>query len=101
MAHGIVPKTTNSANCVDTDYNGLHAYLKLDLWKYDPDVEVAQTYMGDALGESYLNHMRQERFPVTALAKDLSESSGSLRMRRFKFPRAVLLSGPPTPLVIS
>lgn len=51
--------------------------------------------MKDDLGDDYLAHMKKRKFPAAAIAKDISELAGVLRWRKFKFPRAITLSGPP------
>lgn len=76
-------------------YNSLYAYLKVD---QSPTVQVgafADRFMNDDLGESYRDFMRSEKFPARAIAKDLSEVSGSLRVRKFRFSQSIVLSGPP------
>ncbi|ENN89816.1 hypothetical protein RHSP_80971 [Rhizobium freirei PRF 81] len=76
-------------------YNGLYVYLKLDQGNIIQTSRFAETYMDEDLAEDYLTHMRRVRFPVAAVAKDLSEVAGSLRLRKFKFARSITLSGPP------
>ncbi|WP_232631531.1 nucleoid-associated protein [Methylobacterium sp. Leaf118] len=76
-------------------YNSLYSYLKTE---QAPTVQVghfADTYLPPALRGTYVDHMRRERVPDAAIAKDLSEVGGSLRMRRLKFPSKIMLSGPP------
>ena len=76
-------------------FNGLYSYLKVD---QGPTIQVSQfadRYMATDMADEYANHMRQQSFPNTAIAKDLSEVSGALKLRRFKFPRAISLAGPP------
>lgn len=75
-------------------FNGLYTYLKLDRGNTIQTSRFAETFMNEDLSEKYLQHMRRERFPTTALAKDLSEVSGSLKLRKLKFPRSITLSGP-------
>lgn len=79
-------------------YNGLYSYLKLDRGNTVQTSRFAETYLEDALADDYLAHMRQQRFPTAAVAKDISEISGVLRLRRYKFPRAIALVGPPDAL---
>ncbi|WP_333606213.1 nucleoid-associated protein [Novosphingobium sp.] len=76
-------------------YNGLYAYLKLDRGNTIQTSRFAKTYMGDDLGDDYIAHMKKRKFPAGAIAKDISELAGVLRWRKFKFPRAITLSGPP------
>jgi len=76
-------------------YNGLYTYLKLDRGNTIQTTRFAETYMNDDLADDYIAHMRRQRFPDGAVAKDISEISGNLRLRRFKFPRAITLTGPP------
>ncbi|MDX0904848.1 hypothetical protein GOL75_26705 [Sinorhizobium medicae] len=76
-------------------YNGLYTYLKLDRGNTIQTSRFAETYMDDVLAEDYIRHMRQQRFPDGAVAKDITEISGNLRLRKFKFPRAITLTGPP------
>ncbi|WP_440657672.1 nucleoid-associated protein [Ensifer adhaerens] len=76
-------------------YNGLYSYLKLDRGNTIQTSRFAETFMDEDLADSYLLHMRRERFPTAAVAKDLSEVAGSLKLRRLKFPRSITLSGPP------
>ncbi|MEC3910070.1 nucleoid-associated protein [Sphingobium sp. CR2-8] len=76
-------------------YNGLYAYLKIDKGNTIQTSRFAKTYMAADLGDDYLAHMKRKRFPAAAIAKDISELSGVLRWRKFKFPRAITLSGPP------
>lgn len=76
-------------------YNSLYSYLKTD---QAPTVQVghfADTYLPPALRGTYVDHMRRERVPDAAIAKDLSEVGGSLRIRRLRFPSKIMLSGPP------
>lgn len=76
-------------------YNGLFTYLKVD---QSPNIQVgtfAERFMTEELGEGYRAHMRRARFPTEAIAKDISEISGRLRLRRFRFPSSIVLSGPP------
>jgi hypothetical protein len=76
-------------------YNGLYSYLKLDRANTIQTSRFAQTYMNDDLADDYLEHMRRHRFPTAAISKDISELAGVLRWRKFKFPRAITLTGPP------
>ena len=76
-------------------FNGLYSYLKLDKRNTIQTSRFAATYMEGPLADEYLNHMRQQKFPAAAIAKDLSEVGGVLRWRKLKFPRAITLSGPP------
>lgn len=76
-------------------YNGLYTYLKLDRGATIQTSAFAENYMDDDLSESYLAHMRNERFPVGAIAKDISEVAASLKLRKLRFPRSITLSGPP------
>lgn len=76
-------------------YNGLYSYLKLDRGNTIQTSRFAETFMNDEVSEAYLAHMRRERFPTGAIAKDLTEVGGSLRLRKFKFARSITLSGPP------
>ena len=76
-------------------YNGLYTYLKVD---QSPTIQVQQfaaTYLPDGLGQNYLDFMQQAHFPLGAIAKDLSEVAGSLRLRRLRFANRLTLSGPP------
>lgn len=79
-------------------YNGLYSYLKLDRGNTIQTSRFAQTYMQGDLADDYLQHMRQLRFPAGAIAKDITELSGVLRLRKLRFPRAITLSGPPDAL---
>lgn len=89
-------------NLPETDkvdlYNGLYSYLKLDRGNTIQTSRFAETYLDDELADDYLAHMRQQRFPTGAVAKDISEIAGVLRLRRYKFPRAIALVGPPEAL---
>ncbi len=76
-------------------YNGLYTYLKLDRGNTIQTSLFAEAYMDDDLADGYLAHMKAQNFPTAAVAKDISEISGSLRLRKFKFPRSITLSGPP------
>lgn len=76
-------------------YNGLYTYLKLDRGGTIQTARFADIYMDGDLADDYLDHMRRQRFPTSAVAKDISEISGSLRLRKFKFPSGITLSGPP------
>jgi hypothetical protein len=76
-------------------YNSLYSYLKVDQGNTIQVSEFANRYMSADLADDYERHMERERVPTTAVVKDLSEVRGSLRLRRFKFPRAITLSGPP------
>ncbi len=76
-------------------FNGLYTYLKVEQGTTIQVSEFADRYMPPDLASGYESHMRQQRFPTAAVAKDLSEVRGSLRLRRFKFPGAITLSGPP------
>lgn len=76
-------------------YNGLYSYLKLDRGNTIQTSRFAEAFMDDEVSERYLQHMRQERFPTGAIAKDLSEVDGSLRWRKLRFPRQITLTGPP------
>jgi len=76
-------------------YNSLYSYLKVNR---SPTIQVSQfaaDYLEDDLADEYEDRMRAMRFPLTAIAKDLSEVTGALRLRKFKFPGAITLSGPP------
>ena len=76
-------------------YNGLYTYMKVDR---SPTIQVgtfADSYLPDGLGRDYRQFMHRERFPERAIQKDLSEVAGSLRMRKFRFPQRITLSGPP------
>lgn len=74
--------------------NGLYSYLKVDRARTIQVSRFAEQFMNDDLADDYRRHMRRERFPQTAIEKDLSEISGSLRSRRLRFPRSITLSGP-------
>ena len=76
-------------------HNSLYSYLKLDRSNTIQTSRFASTYMDEDLADDYMKHMRRQRFPATAIAKDLAEVAGSLRMRRLRFPRSITLSGPP------
>lgn len=76
-------------------YNGLHTYLKVDQAQQIQVSEFAQRFMDNDLGDAYIDHMRRARVPEVAIAKDLSEVKGRLRLRRFRFPEKIVLSGPP------
>jgi hypothetical protein len=76
-------------------YNGLYSYLKLDRGGTIQTSIFAETFMDDEVSEEYLAYMRREKFPTTAVAKDISEVAGSLKLRKLKFPRSITLSGPP------
>lgn len=76
-------------------YNGLHTYLKVDQAQQIQVSEFAERFMADDLGDAYVAHMRRARVPEAAIAKDLSEIKGRLRLRRFRFPEKIVLSGPP------
>ncbi|PZQ14313.1 MAG: hypothetical protein DI565_12905 [Ancylobacter novellus] len=76
-------------------YNSLYSYLKLDRGANIQTSEFADTYMDDELGEAYQAHMQRQHFPQGVVPKDLSEVSGSLRLRKLRFPRSITLSGPP------
>lgn len=76
-------------------YNSLYTYLKVDR---SPTIQVgffADNYLPDDIGDEYRQYMRRENFPETAISKDLSEVAGRLKIRRFKFPQKITLSGPP------
>lgn len=76
-------------------YNSLFTYLKVD---QSPNIQVgsfADRFMDRDLGDEYREHMRRARFPTEAIAKDLTEIRGRLRLRRFRFPSSIVLSGPP------
>lgn len=76
-------------------YNSLYIYLKMDR---SPTVQVSQfadAYLPDQVGTQYIAHMREQRFPERAIEKDLSEVSGSLKLRKFRFANKITLSGPP------
>lgn len=75
--------------------NGLYTYLKVDQSNTIQVSAFADTFMPPALADDYKNFMKREKFPVAAVAKDLSEVGGQLRLRRLRFPRAITLSGPP------
>jgi 37-kD nucleoid-associated bacterial protein len=76
-------------------YNSLYTYLKVD---QSPTVQVgefADSYMTPELGEAYRLRMRKNGVPTLAIPKDLKEVAGRLRLRRLRFPRRIMLSGPP------
>ncbi len=75
--------------------NGLYTYLKVDQGNTVQVGRFADNYMQEELADDYRAHMRRERFPATAIPKDISEIQGSLRQRKFRFPRQITLSGPP------
>jgi 37-kD nucleoid-associated bacterial protein len=75
-------------------YNGLYTYLKVE---QSPNVEVeqfAERFLPIALVDDYRGYMTRERVPLAAFEKDLSEISGALKLRRFRFPRRITLTGP-------
>lgn len=75
-------------------FNSLTSYLKTD---QSPTIQVgqfAERYLNGELGDNYREHMERERFPTRAIGKDISEVIGSLRLRRFRFPNSIQLSGP-------
>jgi hypothetical protein len=76
-------------------HNSLYTYLKVDQRPTIQVQEFAHTYMPDALNDDYQAFMARERFPQGAIQKDLSEIAASLRLRRFRFPNRITLSGPP------
>lgn len=76
-------------------FNGLYTYLKLEQGNTVQVSQFCDRFMPPAMGDDYKRHMRQQNFPTTAVAKDLSEVRGSLRLRRFRFPGSITLSGPP------
>lgn len=89
-------KKTNLSDEGKVDlYNGLYSYLKLDQGGTIQTTRFAETYMIESIAENYISHMREQKFPESAIAKDLSEIRGNLRLRKFKFPREITLSGPP------
>ncbi len=76
-------------------YNGLYTYLKVD---QSPTIQVAQfadRYLPREIRDQYRAHMREERFPDRVIPKDLSEVSGTLKLRKLRFPSKITLSGPP------
>lgn len=76
-------------------YNSLYTYLKVDR---SPTIQVsdfADNYFPDELADAYVAQMHGDHFPVGAIEKDLSEVAGSLKLRRLRFPRKIMLSGPP------
>lgn len=92
-------KRTNLPEVEKVDlYNGLYSYLKLDRGNTVQTSRFAETYLEDELADDYIAHMRQQRFPTAAVAKDITEIAGVLRLRRYKFPRAISLVGPPDAL---
>jgi hypothetical protein len=50
--------------------------------------------MDDELGDDYQRHMRREKFPAEAVAKDLAEIAGRMRTRKLRFRDQIMLSGP-------
>lgn len=76
-------------------FNGLYTYLKLDQGNTVQVAQFGDRFMQPEVADDYKRHMRQQRFPTAAVMKDLSEVRGSLRLRRFRFPGAITLSGPP------
>jgi hypothetical protein len=76
-------------------FNGLYTYLKLDQGNTVQVSQFADRFMPQVMADNYKIHMRQQRFSPAAIAKDLTEVRGSLRLRRFKFSRSITLSGPP------
>lgn len=93
-------KTFISTSSLDPEgkvdlFNSLYTYLKVDQGNTIQVSEFADRFMSDSLGDQYRHHMQQQNFPMTAIRKDLTEVKGSLRLRRFKFTRSIILSGPP------
>lgn len=75
-------------------FNSLTTYLKVDRSPTIQVADFAERFMSDDVGEEYREHMEREQFPNRAIGKDLSEVAGSLRLRKFRFPRSIQLSGP-------
>lgn len=90
----IARSTLDQESKVDL-FNGLYTYLKVDQGNTIQVSQFASRFLTPEMADEYESHMRQQRFPTTAVAKDLSEVRGSLKLRRFKFPRSITLSGPP------
>lgn len=79
-------------------YNSLYTYLKVDKSPTIQTTKFAENYFSEDLADSYLEQMKADKFPDGAIEKDLSEVSGSLRLRRLRFPNRITLSGPPEAL---
>jgi len=75
-------------------FNSLYTYLKVDQGATIQVSEFADRFMLPDMADDYERHMRLQKFPISAVPKDLSEVSGSLRLRRLRFPRSITLSGP-------
>ena len=79
-------------------YNGLYTYLKIDRGTTIGVDQFADRFMPESLLDNYRDYMRRENCSRSAIEKDLSEMEGLLRLRRFRFPRRITLSGPPEAL---
>lgn len=75
-------------------FNVLYSYLKVDQSNTIQVSDFADRFMSPDMADEYKKEMLKQRFTTAAVAKDLSEVQGSLRLRRFRFPRSITLSGP-------
>lgn len=75
--------------------NSLHTYLKSDQSTVINTQEFATTYFqNDELTNQYLSRMRHERFPETAINKNIERISTKLRNRKISFNTGVKISFP-------
>lgn len=75
--------------------NALTTYLRTDQSGTIQVMDFADSYLGsDELTDAYLDHMRQQAYPSTAVAKDLSEIQTRLGLRKLVFRHNIKLTAP-------
>lgn len=75
--------------------NALTTYLKADQSATIQVKDFADSYLeSDKLTDAYLDHMRQQAYPSTAVAKDLSEIHTRLGLRKLVFRHNIKLTAP-------
>jgi hypothetical protein len=76
-------------------HNALVTYLKVDQSPTISVLDFADNYFGAAeIRDTYERHMRSEKFPSGAIAKDTTDINSALKTRKFTFRNQVRLITP-------
>lgn len=76
-------------------FTGLYTYLKVDQARTVETQAFANNYLPDvATRDAYRAFMAEQKFPTTAVSKDLAELTSALRQRRITFNQDVRLTAP-------
>jgi 37-kD nucleoid-associated bacterial protein len=73
----------------------LYTYLKVDKSTTIDPGAFAKTYLPTKLTDSYSKFLSEQGIPNSAISKDLSQITNSLKNRRIRFSKGVQLSGTP------